>query len=122
MLCVSDRNSRLDNNSWFVNTVRSNLEDESNNSFNSATIKKVLLGIIVCWSSNDNVICISISNGCVCSCGEIEFARTVFCFGKILFYVVILNWTDIVVQLLDFFRNDIYCSDMVVLCEQDSEG
>ena len=122
MCCIADGYRGFDYDGRLGGAVRSNVKDKSDDGFYSAAVEEVLLGVIVGRGGNDDVVGVPIGTGCVCGCREVKRARAAFGFCEVLFYVVILNGADVVVEFFDFLRHDVYCGDMIVLRKQDGQG
>ena len=79
-------------------------------------VEEVLLGVVVRGGRNDDIVGILICLFSIEGGPQIQFF-----FGQIFFYVIILDWGDAIVDLLDFLGNDIHGCDVVVLCQQSGD-
>jgi len=119
MCCIADGDCGFDHDGWLGGTICGGVQDEPDDGFYGAAVEEVLLGVVVGRCGNDDVVGVCVSAGCVCGCCEVKFAGAGFGFGKVLFYVVVLDGADVVVEFLNFLRHDVYRGDVVVLCEQN---
>ena len=110
---VSDRNSRLDDNSRFCISVCSYFFDETQYIFYCRAVKEVGLGIIVGRCGNDDILSIRICGFGIC-CG-IKSQSSLFMFCQIPFYIIILNRALPGIDHIHFFFNDIHCRYIVML-------
>ena len=85
--------------------------------FNGTCVKEILLAIIICWGCYDHKIGIFICRFGIKGSGQIKLF-----FGKIFFYVIVLNGRFFVVYQVNFFWNNIYCRNFIMLCKQNGEG
>ena len=119
VFCVANGYRGFDNDGRLGGAVCGNVKNKLDDRFYGAAVEEVLLGIVVGRCGNDDVVGVCVSAGCVCGCCEVKFAGAGFGFCEVLFYVVVLNGADVVVEFLNLLRYDVYRSDVVVLCEQN---
>ena len=115
---VSNRYGRLNDDCrliLFRGPVFGRLHDKLYDCFDSAAVKEILLRIIVSRRSHNDKIRVFISLGCIRSCLEAQFSRSLFRFSQKLLDIFILDRRFIIVELLHFLRNDIHRGDVVVL-------
>ena len=106
--CIADRNRGFDDHDrmWIY------FEDKFDHSFNGRCIKIVFLTVVVCRCRNDYIVSICVSSFAIqCSCQ----VKLFFC--KIFFDIFVLNRRFAFVDQINFRRNDVNSSNMIVLCK-----
>ena len=102
----ADRNRRFDDHDG----IRVVLDNQLDNGFDSRGVEEVLLAVVVGRCSDDNKICILISRFRIQRCNEIQ---VFFC--KVLFDVFVLNRRLLLVDEVDFFRDNIHRHNLIML-------
>ena len=102
----SDRNRGLDDHDG----IRIILDHQLDDSFYCRSIKEVFLAVIVGRCCNDNKIRIFVG-GFSIKCGS----QIQIFFGEILFNVLVPNRRLLVIDKVNFFRDNIHCHDLMML-------
>ena len=108
MLGVAHRDCGLDNH----HCIWVHLKYQFYYLLNVGSIKEVLFGVIVGGSGNYHKVCVFVGGSSVQSCYQIQ---RLLC--KILLYVIILNGTNLLIDLLYFLRNNINGYHLMVLSQ-----
>ena len=99
------------------NGIRIDLQDQLNDSLNVGSIKEILLRVVIGGSSDYYEVCILVGCFAIKGGGEVE---VFLC--QVLLDVFILDGALLLVNLLYFLRDDVYCYHFVVLCQKCCYG
>jgi hypothetical protein len=111
--CKANRNRRLDDH----DSIRIILDYQLDDSFNCRSIKEVLLAVIVGRCCDNNEVCILVGGFSVQRCRQVQ---VFLC--QILLNVLVPNRRLLVIDKVNFFRDNIDCHDLMMLGQQRGNG
>ena len=122
MLRIADRDCGFDDNDRRLFSAFASIQYLLDDRFHRRAVKEIGFGIVIGGGGDNDKVRICIRALCIQSGTQVKRTLSAFGLGEIFPDVFILNRGEITIQFIYLLRDDVYCSDFMVLSEEHCQG